>query len=195
MKATDVLKREHRIIEQVLDCLEQMADRAASGEGFDRDNAADAVEFLRTSADRCHHGKEEDRLFPAMIDKGIPREVGPVAVMLAEHDVGRAAIRSMTGAIDGDDAAAFARPAREYVALLREHIQKEDNILFPMADSVLGDEQEALFAEFERFEAEDLGPDLHARMIAVADRLAEEYEVRPASQRSSTPFGGCCHQH
>ena len=195
MKATDVLKQEHRVIEQVLDCLEHIANRARAGAGLDRDNAFDALEFLRTFADRCHHGKEEDRLFPAMIEKGIPRDVGPVAVMLAEHDVGRAAIRGMQAAVDGEDAATFARHADEYVMLLREHIKKEDGILFPMADSVLGEEQAALLAEFERFEAEDMDAELHARSTAIADRLAEVYGVAHASERVPTPFGGCCHQH
>ena len=195
MKATDVLKGEHRLIEQVLDCIERIADRARTDEGFDRDNAAAALEFLHTFADRCHHGKEEDRLFPAMVEKGIPLNVGPVAVMLSEHDVGRETIRSMQGAVDGDDAAAFALHAGEYVGFLREHIQKEDNILFPMADSVLGDEQGTLLAEFQRFEAEEVGDGLHAEMVAIADRLAGEYGVAHASQRSQSGFGGCCHQH
>jgi hemerythrin-like domain-containing protein len=195
MKATDILKQEHRVIEQVLDCLERIADRARAAEGFDRDNASDVLEFLRVFADRCHHGKEEDRLFPAMIEKGIPREVGPVAVMLNEHDVGREAIRGMQGAVDGDDPSTFARHADEYVSLLREHIQKEDAILFPMADSVLSAEQEALSAEFERFQAEDLGTELHAQLIASADRLAEVYTVTHASERAPTPFGGSCAHH
>ncbi len=133
MRITDILKDEHRVIEQVLDCLEQVLERARIGEGFDRESASDAVRFFQSFADRCHHGKEEDQLFPAMIRKGVPKEVGPIGVMLADHEIGRAAVREMQAALSQPEAVGpsverFVQAAAGYVEHLRSHILKEDHI-------------------------------------------------------------------
>ena len=74
--AVDTLKSEHRIIEKVLDALELAAAREAPP-GF----YARAIDFLSAFADKCHHGKEEDRLFPCLERCGIPREGGPILDM------------------------------------------------------------------------------------------------------------------
>ncbi|MCX7887840.1 MAG: hemerythrin domain-containing protein, partial [Verrucomicrobiae bacterium] len=107
MKPTEILMAEHRVIEQVLNVLEAMAERAANGD-LNRQEARDAVAFFRGFADRCHHGKEEAQLFPAMEAKGIPREGGPIGVMLCEHEQGRAAVRGMAEAV----LELFANPAK-----------------------------------------------------------------------------------
>lgn len=194
MKPTDVLKQEHRVIEQVLDCLEQMTTRIRVGEDFDRADGTAALEFVRGFADSGHHGKEENCLFPAMVDKGVPGDVGPVGVMLAEHDVGRAAVGEMATALEAEDDEAFGAAASGYVELMREHILKEDNILFPMADSLLGDRQDELARAFARVDADDIGADRHEELVAIADRLATRYEVAPATERTQRPFHGCVHQ-
>jgi hemerythrin-like domain-containing protein len=54
------------------------------------------IEFFRSYADRTHHGKEEDLLFPAMIEKGFSREQGPIHCMLADHEHNRALTRAIT---------------------------------------------------------------------------------------------------
>ncbi|MDH3285526.1 MAG: hemerythrin domain-containing protein, partial [Acidobacteriota bacterium] len=139
MEAIQVLKDEHRVIEQVLDCLEVMAGRCESEGRLEADAARSAIDFFRVFADTCHHGKEEAHLFEMMASRGFSKELGPVAVMLVEHEQGRARIRGMSEAVDGaangEPAAcrAFVENARAYLVLLREHIQKEDDCLFPMA--------------------------------------------------------------
>ena len=130
MQPTNVLREEHEVIQQVLDCVEQLALRAERG-ALDLASCREALDFLGVFADRCHHGKEEERLFPALGAKGLPKDVGPVAVMLAEHVRGRNAIQGMRQAVaaagHGAPGAAreFASAARGYVELLRDHIEKE----------------------------------------------------------------------
>ncbi len=103
----------------------------------------DCLAFFRLFADACHHGQEEDVLFVELVDRGMPREVGPIAVMLAEHDQGRALVRAMIAAQqkaiggDADGWADLERAARDYVSLLRRHIMKEDGVLFEMADRMI----------------------------------------------------------
>jgi hemerythrin-like domain-containing protein len=197
MKPTEILSSEHRVIEQVLDCLERIGDVAGSRGALDRPSAAQALEVLTTFADRCHHGKEEGALFPMLEKRGLPGHVGPVAVMKSEHDVGRAAIARMRAALDEEKPFAFAASAHEYVELLRDHIAKEDGVLFPLAESVMRDEDRAeVLAAFERAEHDDLGTGVHERMLAIADELAERYGVARAAERVPASAHTCCgHKH
>jgi hemerythrin-like domain-containing protein len=182
LKPTEILSDEHRVIEQVLDCLERMADDCRQHGILDAQAAKDAIDFFRNFADRCHHGKEESHLFPALEARGFSREEGPTGVMLREHDQGRACVRGMDEAIDaaaaGDAAAQrrFVEHATHYVDLLREHIQKEDHCLFAMANQVFTDgEQRELLSAFTRVEAEDIGAGTHEKFVALANALAERF--------------------
>ena len=174
---TQVLKDEHALILEALDAMERKIAILEAGAAPDRAYFEKAVEFLRTFADRCHHGKEENLLFKSMVDRGFPRQGGPIAVMLMEHDSGRSLIRGIaegTGALGTDPGAAkkIIENGRGYIGLLRAHIDKENNILFPMADNVLSPEdQERLGKEFERFEAEETGAGIHEAMLKLLDEL------------------------
>ncbi len=186
MRPTDILKNEHRVIERVLDCLDKMADLFSKEGRVEAGPARDAIEFLRTFADKCHHHKEEERLFPLMESKGFSADAGPTAVMRNEHVQGRALIGRMDAAVDRDDVKEFADAARAYALLLRQHIEKEDHCLFPMADQALGSqENEDLLQAFERVEAHEIGVDVHRRCLRIADELAERYGVA-AAQNSPT---------
>lgn len=198
MKPTQILSQEHRVIEQVLNCLDKILDEALANGKLEAAPTRKALEFFRNFADGCHHGKEETHLFPAMEARGFSADCGPTAVMRYEHDKGRAHVRGMAetleAAAEGDAAALerFARHARGYLAMLREHIQKEDHCLFSMADQALTEaDQAALLAAFHRVEAEEMGHGTHERFLEIANELAERYQVQPAAEAAS----GCCCGH
>ena len=140
--ATSRLRSEHQLILQVADALETLVSRSESGDS-DFDALADCIAFIRLFADACHHGKEEDLLFPALEARGMPHDQGPIAVMLFEHQQGRAFAKVMAGAIDdarAGDAEALAKlrnAGTGYVHLIRGHINKEDHVLFEMADQAV----------------------------------------------------------
>ena len=199
MKVTDILMNEHRVIEQVLNCLEAMANTAARNGRLDDKAARQAVDFFRHFADRCHHGKEETHLFTWMEAHGFSRDVGPTGVMLHEHEQGRTQVQGMEQAIDqaaqGNPAALqqFITHARYYIALLREHIDKEDHCLFPMAANAMSEKDAAdLELKFEKTEAEDMGAGAHEKYLRIADALAEQYHVSKA-QIDHHSIKGCCH--
>jgi hemerythrin-like domain-containing protein len=195
MKPTDVLSSEHRVIEQVLDCLERIARQAVASGRLDRPSAAGALEVLVKFADRSHHGKEEGALFPMLERLGLRRGLGPIAVMLVEHDIGRSALERMTRALDEDTPNAFAAAANDYVELLREHIAKEDGVLFPLAESMLRDEhRDEILRLFESTETRELGAEARARVLRIADELADRYGVEKAAARTGPAASGhaCC---
>ncbi len=197
MRATQILRTEHRVIEQVLSCLEAMADRACFCGAVDGESARAAIDFFRNFADECHHAKEESHLFAMMEERGFSSAGGPTAVMRSEHRLGRQHLHVMeenlelAEAGDPDALTRFVDAAWEYVTLLREHILKEDNCLFPMADRFLsGPDQTALLERFEA--AEDGGhAGKHARYVALADKLAERFGVTPAGEAPGCVHGGC----
>ncbi|RIK65762.1 MAG: hemerythrin [Planctomycetota bacterium] len=170
-----VLMSEHRVIERVLDAVERMLQSGA----FDKAFLLKAIDFLRNFADGCHHAKEEECLFPELERTGMPRAGGPIGCMLHEHDAGRTCIGNMLAGIDAaanGDAAALAgvrSAARDYICLLRQHIQKEDNILFVVAENVLSARQKSqLLDAFERLEHGANHGDRHGKYVAIAEELA-----------------------
>lgn len=201
MKPTDILSHEHRVIEQVLRCLEQMAHRCETQSALNAQDAQDAIAFLRTFADQCHHGKEEAHLFPAMEARGFARDGGPTGVMLYEHEQGRVFLRGMAAAVDaaaGGDATAqgsFVQHARGYIDLLRQHIQKEDQCLFTMANQAFSEaDQRQLLDAFDKVESEHAAAGTHEKYLRVAENLADKYGVAPvAAGAVPTPACGCGH--
>jgi len=202
MNPTDILKSEHRVIEQMLTCLERLVDQSRRQGRLEAEPARDLLEFFRAFADGCHHGKEESHLFPAMEAKGFPRDGGPPGIMLYEHDQGRLHVRSMGAALakaasDSPQALdEFAHHAQAYVALLREHIHKEDHCLFGMADRAFSEEeQRALLAKFQKVEATDIGEGVHERFLELADSLADRYGVPKAAAAAHAKSGACGCDH
>ena len=171
---TEVLKHEHRVIERVLAVIERLAEKPGIGskEAWEK-----AIDFIRNFADKCHHLKEEQLLFPALEEHGIPRDGGPVGMMLLEHEEGRALVRAMAealphAAVDPKMETVLKQNARAYLRLLREHIQKEDEILFNIAQDVLPpEEQKRLARDFERHEAEEIGAGVHEKYVKVVQEL------------------------
>lgn len=174
-KATELLSDEHRVIERVLDVLQKLTTKPV-------ENSLDcwkkALDFFSHFADQCHHFKEEQVLFPAMEERGIPREGGPIGMMLMEHEEGRTYVRSMLGAITLVEAKNEAAKeilidkARAYLRLLREHIQKEDEVLFKIADDVISpDEQKRLLRAFDNYEATEMRAGVHEKYLKIAEEL------------------------
>jgi hemerythrin-like domain-containing protein len=170
MNPLDILHQEHTKIEEQLNVLEKITNQMKEGSQLPIEQVEKLIDFLTGYADERHHGKEEKIFFPELELAGIQREQGPVGVMLNEHTLGRSFITKMKTSIlefkEGQSGAAgnFIENARAYIDLLRKHILKENNILFPMARRVLGETQMiALTNKFNSFEKAEVqsGRDSH----------------------------------
>lgn len=182
MKSVEVLMNEHRVIEHGLAVLEAVTERIEQGETVPAERVAELLDFFRVFADKCHHGKEEGVLFPELEARGIPKEGGPIGVMLFEHDEGRTLQQQMRQALSDLTNEAnrqqFTSAARNYIALLRQHIWKEDNVLFKMAEQVLtGRDDEQLTERFDRHEREHIGEGVHERYHHLVHELEAEFLV------------------
>lgn len=177
-RATDNLIDDHVIIQKVMDVME----RSTVVKEPNVEHLEFVVNFIRRFADGCHHAKEEGLLFPKLVDKGIPKDHGPVGMMLLEHEEGRQFVKGMA-----DNIALYKAGKKEalkavfqnmigYVNLLRNHIAKENNILFRMADQVLSDdEQTALLNSFGIAEAANIGREKMEEYLARVNELTATY--------------------
>ena len=176
--ATAILRQEHDAILKMLAVTEETCEMLDRGTPVPAVRLDEILEFFQVFADRCHHGKEEDLLFPLLEQKGIPRFGGPVGVMLNEHELGRAFVRDLAAitrayATDSSAGPRWASAARGYAALLKAHIQKENTVLFVIAERLLSPaEQEQLARDFDRIESEKIGAGTHERLHQMLDRLA-----------------------
>jgi hemerythrin-like domain-containing protein len=154
MGFTGVLTDEHKLILRMIRVLEEACDRLVSGEAVPREIFYDGIDFIRNFADRFHHAKEEDILFSQLIENGMPEKGSPIEAMLFEHDLGRSYVRSALDALEKIEegkslADQIAVNLRGYAALLKDHINKEDSILYPLSERVLPPwRQERCAAEF-----------------------------------------------
>jgi len=178
MKASEDLRHEHELIKVALNVLEKVVTKISGNENVDVNNLKGMVSFLIEFSDKCHHGKEELYYFPALEKAGIPKEGGPIGVMLNEHEQGRSSIRQMKESVFGEniDKHQFAKAASTYVILMRNHIEKENNILFMMGDQRIPEEsQKELLQKFEEHEEEVVGVGKHEELHALLEKLEQEY--------------------
>jgi len=181
MEATDILMAEHRVIERFIHVLAKAANRLYEGQEVRPGFFLEAADFIQGFADGCHHNKEEGVLFIVMVENGESMESGPIGVMLHEHEQGRAFTRAMRAAAQRLDEGnllakrAIVDNARGYVSLLRQHIMKEDRILFPMAERFIPlNRQEQVTERFEQVEHEETAESVHEKYLALAEKLEKE---------------------
>ena len=95
--------------------------------------------------------------FPVLKQRGIPEQGGPIGVMLHEHVLGRDCVGRMREASQAQpfDARNFADAAKQYIPLLRQHIFKENNVLFRMAERVMSEaDDDDVMGRFSQVEQE-----------------------------------------
>ena len=176
--ATQNLENDHIYILRLCDVMLAMVEK----QSVDTSHFELVIDLIRKFADGTHHAKEEDLLFPLMGEKGFSSKQGPVAVMLHEHEQGRNFVKEASEGIqklkDGDSEAlqSIYKNISGYALLLQGHIDKENNILFRMADQAFSDEeQQNLLVQFTTIESntdEEFNP---KNSIQKIDNLAAIY--------------------
>jgi hemerythrin-like domain-containing protein len=181
MNAIEQLKNEHEGIKLVFRILRKMCDALKSDQPLDTGHFESILEFFQIFVDKCHHGKEEDLLFPAMIQAGIP-EQGPIETMLSEHAVGRGHIKAIRQAFerfksgDIDAAVLLAHECEQYIVLMLDHIYKENHILYPMGESRFSKEtNDRLYKDFDTLEQERIGTGKHEAFHEMIHQLSSIY--------------------
>ncbi len=189
MSASADLHIEHTSVLRMVRVLEAFRDRMEKGEIPERDDFASAVEFLRVFVDRCHHGKEEQLLFPALTEAGDADMQRLIEQLMKEHKIGRGHVAALVAAVGLDaglsgkeseerqvDVARASHAISSYVELIRPHVVTEEKTVFPAADRLLSPSvQERLEQGYERIEAEVIGPGRHEEFQTMLRDLKARY--------------------
>jgi len=138
---TKILTEEHQTILKTIDAVLKECTELENGKAFEIDFFQKTIEFIKNYADKFHHAKEEDILFKAMLENIESLHCNPIPVMLHEHNEGREFVKGMEQGISENNTVKIIENARGYGMLLQNHIYKEDNILYPMAEEALTDKQ------------------------------------------------------
>jgi hemerythrin-like domain-containing protein len=177
--ATKNLENDHVNILRLIDVMEKMIlVKSKNTEHFEK-----TVRLIMSYADGLHHAKEENLLFPLMVKRGFSSEQGPIAVMLHDHAEGRDYVKGMTEGIAGykignDSALAkIYENMQGYIILLRNHIAKENNVLFRMADNALSEnDQQELLEEFAKVENDGVCGGILKDCITAIEKLESAYK-------------------
>lgn len=183
MDPIEELRSEHEAVQSALEILNHIRRQIEkTGKIPNPRHMTQLLEFFSLFVDRCHHGKEEELLFPAMETVGVSRQGGPIGVMLFEHQQGRDRVTGMKNALnsylDGNAAAALelAKHAQNYIERLRHHIDKENGVLFPLASRHLAPRKLAeLKAGFDRIETRRIGAGKHEAFHRMLQELEDIY--------------------
>lgn len=169
-EATQILVEEHEGIKRVLSLIERASEKVSLGQDLPPNFLPEIFDFIKTFADACHHGKEEGALFPLFEKKGLPKENGPIGMMLIEHDLGREQVKEAFLAADRGETKIALEHLGEYVQILKDHIEKENNILYPMGNQLLAPgDQQYLQEEFAKVE-EKIGQGKHEAYHRMIER-------------------------
>jgi hemerythrin-like domain-containing protein len=176
------LMAEHRLIERMIHLISQELERIRSNVAVDPEFAFvdpvfidTAVDFLRTYADRCHHGKEEEILFAELAKKDLKPEDRRVREELtAEHGRARELTASLVRAKEDylrQDPEAVNRILAHLegiVTLYPRHIEKEDKLFFPpVMDYFSQAEKDAMLAAMYEFDRRMI----HEKYRVIVERI------------------------
>ncbi|HLC64688.1 MAG TPA: hemerythrin domain-containing protein [Candidatus Nanoarchaeia archaeon] len=139
-KPTEVLSEEHKEILKVIDALIRECASLRAGKPLDNVFFGRTIDFIRNFADKFHHAKEEDILFVEL--SKVEMHCSPMQQMVYEHDLGRGFVKGMEEGLRENNKPKVIENSMQYAQLLQQHIFKEDNILYPMADEALSDEMQ-----------------------------------------------------
>ena len=122
------------------------------------------IDFTKNFTDVCHHSKEEKSLFPALEQAGLPTNMGPIAMMLMDHErsreIGTAMEQSAKEYLSSGDSTKLISDMHQYVEHITEHLWKENNKLFMMAEARLqyvSEKVDQELNEIEKTKLNDLG--------------------------------------
>ena len=160
-ETSKILSEEHQNILRIIEILESECDTIENEDSkkLNKDFFTKVIDFIRNYADKFHHAKEEDILFKefnkCLEEDPESAHCNPTEQMLVEHDQGRDFVKGMETRLNENDKMRVIRNARAYAELLREHIAKEDDILYPMTDETLNSKvKKEMLEKFKEIEKE-----------------------------------------
>ena len=145
MSPTESLKKYHALIEKMINALQTISSLLNNGKQIPESTLNQAIDFSINFTNTCHHGKEEESLFPTLENKCMPREGGPIARMLYEHEITKnlaeSIVKSTNTYISTGNYKELVKDIDNYVQHVSLHLSNENQKLFAIADIILKDQE------------------------------------------------------
>ena len=162
--STISLRRDHELIEKVIKAMESTIELLNTGKQIPESILLPVIDFSKNFTDVCHHSKEEKSLFPALEQAGLPSNMGPIAMMLIDHQRSREITTQMEESAQeyllSGNSIKLISDMQLYVEHITEHLWKENNKLFMMAEARLqyvSEKVDKELNEIEKSKLKDLG--------------------------------------
>ena len=162
--STTSLRRDHELIEKVIKAMESTIQLLNDGKHIPESILLPVIDFSKNFTDVCHHSKEEKSLFPALEQAGLPTNMGPIAMMLIDHQRSREISTEMEASakeyLTSGNSTKLISDMQQYVNHITEHLWKENNKLFMMAEARLQYVSEKIdkeLTEIEKSKLDELG--------------------------------------
>ena len=182
--STASLRRDHDLIEKVVKSMETTVSLLREGKTVPESILMPVVDFTKNFMDVCHHSKEENSLFPALEKAGMPTTMGPIAMMLMEHEMSRQYSKKIEASAETylktGDATQLITDMNEYSEHISQHLWKENNRLFMMAEARLQYVAEQVNKECSQIEETKLKDTGKSR--ADFEKLAEDLSKNISEQ-------------
>jgi len=160
MRPTDSLRKDHALIEKMINALRIMSVLLQNGSTIPKSILEQTIEFSTNFTNKCHHGKEEESLFPTLEKNGMPKDGGPISRMLYEHEITKKLTNSLIKSADiytsTGQPKLLIEDVGKYIEHVTLHLSKENQRLFVMADMILSDQQTALSNDLDIIEKNKL---------------------------------------
>ena len=182
MKPTDNLILEHREINELLDIMSNIALKIKSKDVFYPNDVEEIINYLIVLIDKSHQGKEDEVFYPELISSGIPKETAPLSIINYEHTLSKRYLNDISSCVVnckiGNDFSGelLADSLTNYVVVIKNHIQREEEIVFPIANEVLSDEkQNEISQRFEDIEKKNISHSFLERFNRLVNKLKSKY--------------------
>jgi len=181
MQITEILRQEHSLIRLVLTTMERLRPQRGKFSPEAGRQLESLLEFFWIYVDHCHCGKEENVLFLAMEKAGISRQAGPIGIGLAQHQMNRKILQFLQEVVlnwkpdEPQSNLSLGAAMDDYILQLRAHLDREERVLFPLAEDQLGEPQDArLLQACHSLEQNLLSPRRRANLLEKLQRLNPE---------------------
>ena len=159
MTPTENLINEHKEINELLNILSKISDKIKSKDVFYTNDVEEIVDYLILLINKSHHGKEDGVFYPELMQSGISKEIAPLSIINYEHTLSRRYLKEIVSCVVnckiGNDFSGemLAESITNYVVVIKNHIKREEEIVFPMAEKLLSvDKKNEIAKKFENID-------------------------------------------
>lgn len=182
MTPTENLTKEHKKINELLDIMSKIALKIKSNDVFYPNDVEEIVDYLIIIIDNNHHGKEDGVFYPELISSGIPKETAPLSIINYEHTTAKRYLKDISSCVVnckiGNDFSGelLADSLTNYVTVTKNHIQREEEIVFPIANEVLSvEKQNEILQRFDEIEQRNISNSFNDHFNKLLNKLKIKY--------------------